>query len=239
MRNEDLEHAWRRAHAAALPLRDRQKTLRDVIERFKRRQTELEAEGRPDEADEYAANAKRLYGCLMEQGSLAPRLKAADELERALKGLPSSWIVGMPGVGTGGAHFFVRSYRIEDGKPAAYDPFWIETCIKEPHEDLERLMELHARWLAGTLRTAKGGPSDPLIGVAKPFGREDEAARVPCAACGASAYVVGWKELTHWGAESEDDDWPWRQSLYVLCLTCPRLTLLAERADAKPPKLHL
>lgn len=238
MRNEDLEHAWRRAHADALPLRDRHKTLREVIERFKRRQTELEAKGRPDEADEYAANAKRLYGCLMEQGSLAPRLKAADELERALRGLPSSWIVGMPGRGTGGAHFFVRSYRIEDGKPAAYDPFWIETCVRASDGDLEAGMALHAHWLAGTLRTVKGGPADPCIGVVEPFGPAEAAARIPCGECGASAYVVGWKELTHWGAESDDDDWPWRQSLHALCLACPRLALLAERADAKPPKLH-
>ncbi len=140
--------------------------------------------------------------------------------------LPYAWQTSMPGCGGGGRYFFVRSYRIENGKPVAYDPFWIETCLK----DREKLAELQARTC---IRESNGFRwADPQMPLARPFGPAHEAERMPCA-CRSSGYVVGDVPLT-----PDHQTKMYRQSLYTLCVVCPKLTLLAERFDAKYIKLH-
>lgn len=151
-----------------------------------------------------------------------------SELDSCLTYLPFGWKSAMAGVGMGLVHFFARSYRVESGKPAAYDPFWIETCLRD---DRNEMTELKSRT---TAKVDGFSWEPPLMALSKPFGAADEAARVPCV-CGRSAYVVGSREFPSLGRSAHH---AFRQALYALCLACPKLTLLAERADTALVKLH-
>ena len=233
MRLEDLKSALEPAREAVRASQKLCTALRDEIEAIRRRRSELEKEPQRASAAEYLESAGRLYGKLIEQRELLARHKPLEALERALRGLPHDWIAAMPGCGLFCVHFFVRNFRIEEGKPAAVEPFWIESCAERPAEKLELLLGLHARWLSGTLRPDGPGPADPLMPLRHPFGPVEEAAVSRCA-CGADGYVIGYTELGHW---TEDDDWPYRQSLDLLCLACAKLTPLAERSDLPRAKL--
>jgi len=232
---ETLTEALGRAEAARRPLAEHLRARQEESAGTAKRQEELEKAPRSSDRTEYLRNAEYLHTALTAVALLKPRVQAAQDLEHALKYLPYDWHAAMPGRGLFVVRFFVRSFRIDDGKPAAFDPFWIETCVKRDGAGDGDLLALHAAWASGgALRPGGKGPSDPLLPVRKPFGAESEAAREPCD-CGASGYVIGFKEMTHW---TEDDDWPYLQSLSVLCLACPRLTTFAERRDLPPPKLY-
>ncbi|MFA5854203.1 MAG: hypothetical protein WC866_03885 [Patescibacteria group bacterium] len=151
-----------------------------------------------------------------------------SELGRFLWFLPLGWVASMAGVGTGLVHFFVRSHRIKNGKPVAYDPFWIETCIADERNERVDLMSRTTEKV-GTFRW-----EPPLLPLARPFGSADEAERTPCS-CGRAAYVVGSREFPGLGRSAHH---AFRQALCALCLACPKLTLLAERADTGLVKLH-
>lgn len=232
---ETLTEALGRAETARAPLAAALHRNRAEAERLAKRQEELAKAARCDDRAEYLRNAECLYAARGQVVALEPRLKAAQELEHALKYLPYDWHAAMPGRGLFQARFFVRSYRIEDGKPAAFDPFWIEACTRRDGKEDARCLALHATWTSGgDLRPGGAGPSEPLIGVRRPFGPEADAARVRCGDCGASGYVLGFMELGHWS----EDPLPYRQSLGVLCLACPVLKTLAERTDDSPVRLY-
>ena len=227
MNLETLTEASGRAEAARKPLVAALLRNRKESERLAKRQEELAQSARCDDRPEYLRNAESFYAARGQVVALEPRIRAAQELEYALKYLPYDWHAATPGRGQFHACFFVRSYRVEDGKPAFFDPFWIETCARRDGPEDDKCLALHATWASGgELRPGGTGPSDPLIRVRKPFGPEAEAARAPCA-CGASGYVVGFMELGHWSEEPL----PYRQSLSVLCPACPNLMPLAERVD--------
>lgn len=233
---ETLTEALGRAEAARKPLAESLQSRRGDSERLAKRQQELEKAAHCSDRSEYLRNAEALHTALTAVALLKPRVQAALDLEHALKYLPYDWHAAMPGRGLFVVRFFVRSYRVEDGKPAAFDPFWIETCAKRDGDGDADLLALHAAWASGgALRPGGKGPSDPLVPVRKPFGAETEAARKQCGRCNEMGYVIGFKEMTHW---TEDDDWPYLQSLSVLCLRCPELTTFAERRDLPPPKLY-
>lgn len=237
MRLEDLNEALRRSNPERARLTAELRDLRGKFDLLTARQEALLAKARPEDRAEYLANAAARYDV---QASLTTALETSaasiSDLEHALRNLPRDWHAAMPGRGLFSAVFFVRSFRIEDGKPAAYDPFWIETCIKREGAEDEKLLALHAAWASGgALRPNGSDPSDPVFAVRRPFGPERDAARAPCGGCGGMRCVIGYKELAHW---TEDDDWPYLQSLSVLCHVCPRLTPLAARRDLPPPRLH-
>ncbi|MEK7546451.1 MAG: hypothetical protein AAB554_05290 [Patescibacteria group bacterium] len=235
MRLETLDDALLRARAAHEPLRSREWELKDEHDRCAKLHQEFFDAGRADGREAFLENAGRLFDAQAAAAALAPIIAASKDLQHALQYARHAWKVAMPGHGQSAARFFVRSFRIEDGKPVAYDPFWIETCVEIGVDDLSKLA-LHAVWASGgDLRPGGSGPSDPILPVRRPFGPASEAARRRCSVCGDDGYVIGFKELCHW---TEDDDWPYLQSLSTLCLTCPRLELIAERSDLPPAKLH-
>ena len=151
-----------------------------------------------------------------------------SELDSCLTYLPFGWKSAVAGIGMGLVHFFVRSHHIAAGKLVAYDPFWIESCVADERNERSELMARTTE-LVGTFRWEL-----PLMPMARPFGSADEAERVPCS-CGRAAYVVGTREFPGLGRRSNH---AFRQALYALCLACPKLTLLAERADTALVKLH-
>ncbi|WKZ28640.1 MAG: hypothetical protein QY323_03815 [Patescibacteria group bacterium] len=155
-------------------------------------------------------------------------IDAESELGQFLRYLPRGWPASMPGYGTGQIHFFVRSHRIENGRPVAYDPFWIETCVIDDRGKMDEMK----RRTTDKVNGMRWSP--PLMPLARPFGPAGEAERAPCA-CGRAAYVVGSREFPGLGRSSSH---AFRQALYALCLVCPKLTLLAERADTALVKLH-
>lgn len=155
-------------------------------------------------------------------------IDSGSELGSFLRHLPLDWTAAMAGKATGLVRFFVRSHRIENGRPVAYDPFWIEACIVDHRNEMDELKKRDTRLVNGFRWGA------PLMPLATPFGSADEAERAPCA-CGRAAYVVGSREFPGLGRSSNH---AFRQALYALCLACPKLTLLAERADTALVKLH-
>lgn len=180
---------------------------------------------------EYMVNAARLYGLKSDFDDLEPIVRDLEKLVVVLSHLRLDWTLAMPGVGTGGAWFFVRNYRLEDGKPAAYDPFWVEDIVEDQRGERA---ELAARSPRGP---EQDGWEPAHFAVPRPFGSFEEAATEPCPVCQASAFVIGHKELTHWDEDSVDKR-PYVQSLDLLCLACERLTPMARREDARPLKLH-
>ncbi len=153
---------------------------------------------------------------------------AGSELDYFLTYLPLSWKSAMAGVGMGLVQFFVRSYRIKNGEPVVYDPFWIETCLRDDGNEMAALKSRTTAKVNGC------SWAPPLMTLAKPFGAVDEAERTVCV-CGRTAYVVGSREFPGLGRSAHH---AFRQALYALCLACPKLTLLAERADTGLVKLH-
>lgn len=237
MQREDLENAARRALEIAKPMRAEQRQLDGEAKHHKRLQTELEEVADGTAFHEYETNARKLFGVLIRLRLLVPGLEAAQRLEDFLRYIGTSWRICAPGYGTGSVYFFVRSYRIDDGKLIAYDPFWPREVITgyDTKEGLE-YMALYMLWSIGLPARLHGGGTlcPPQIATAKPFGPETEAARIDCPACKCLAYVVGHKELP--APFSENDRYT--QGVYALCLECPRLTLIAERSDSELVKLH-
>lgn len=173
----------------------------------------------------------RLYNVRVELKQLKAALAAVEEMAAAVQGLRTGWIVAYPGVGTGGAHFFVRRYELDTEKrPTSYDPFWVEALVHDPAQR-EELATRVAR------EPGKDGYEKPLLDLARPFGTLDEAAFAACGKCRRPAPVIGYKELSHLFS-SEDDDRPYPQSLHALCMECPHLTLIGRREDPAPVKLH-
>jgi hypothetical protein len=235
MRLETLDDALSRADAIRKPIRADVEHFRSASRQCASFHDRCLQSPRDEERDAFLQNAARLFDTRAAHVIREAELRAADDLERTFRYIRSEWKVAMPGCGVFAASFFVRSYRIEDGKPVAYDPFWIESCVLRA-EDHESLIALHATWASGgKLRPDGSGPSDPLFPVRAPFGPVEDAARAPCAACGKSGYVIGHKEFVHW---TEDSDVTYRQSLKLLCLECPCIVTLAERSDERPIKLH-
>lgn len=235
MRLETLDDALCRVEAGSKPLSARAQLLRSALDGHERAHKRYMDAPRAEAREAYLMNAASLFDARAEFLRLQEELQAAHDLERTLRYIRCDWKVAMPGCGTFVASFFVRSYRIEGGKPAAYDPFWIESCVLRG-EEYDGLMARHATWASGgELRPGGSGPSNPLLPVRVPFGPAEEAARAPCGTCGVSGHVIGYKEFVHW---TEDDDVQYRQSLKLLCLACPRIALLAERSDPKPVRLN-
>ena len=238
MDHETLAIAFKKAEAAERDLSSRMRSLAARVTILQQAHADDLATPRAESREAYLEAAGRLYDHRLEVEALKPDLARAELLTRALKCLPWDWRTAMPGVGTGGSHFFVRSYRIEDGKPAAYDPFWIDACAVRDGKDDADVLVRFLRWQAGA-RSAGGKTTwgKPSIDVPVPFGDASEAKRLPCGSCGQDGYVIGYKELVFWG-EDEYHEHRYRQWLGVLCTDCPRLALIAERHDNPAPRLH-
>lgn len=235
MRYEDLQEAEERADALLQPLRERHNALLAEITGLKAEREALEASPSQDGAERYTAVARSLWAVMTEAAPVQRRLRELIALLTPLRGLSYDWRIAMPGHGPPAGRFFVRSFRIEEGKPVAWEPFWIEDCVRRDGPADAALLDRHATWASGgSLHSGNVEWLPPSVPTKRPFGTANEAARQPCR-CGAQGYVIGSVNFMHWG---EDDDSGFPQDLHLLCLACPTLTLLAERRDPSPvPKL--
>ena len=181
----------------------------------------------------YLAACAEHYALLQRHEPLSQESSKARLLADALRDLTRTWHMAIPGRGIGSvAWFFVRSHSVQDGKPAAYDPFWVEELIADEHGNFPSWREWHAAWASGD-----GGRRAiaPYIDVPRPFGQESEAERMACAECGASGYVIGCKDVIV--ISGKEEFWP-KQLLCVLCPSLAHLQVLARRRDKHVVRLH-
>lgn len=196
------------------------------------RQAMLEAAVDGDPPFEFMKTCEGIYRANAAANRLQRTLKNLMMLRSAAHGLMYGWNAAFPGEGIGGTCWFlVRRFSLdEQGRPASYDPFWIEDCVHDPAAlDAVR----RKKWPKGV------APAQPYFKLSRPFGTIEEADRRKCPFCGKLRFVIGCKELTYWAhAFGDDDRRPFVQELHVLCLDCPRLLLIARREDPAPVKLH-
>jgi hypothetical protein len=230
MNAESLVRADTEARRRAASSCDALRGLQQAFKTLQKRQTEILAAAVGADAKEFGDVCRRLFETKQAIGRLKPEAENDQRLVSAIAAVRHDWKFAMPGHGGFGAWFLVRSFRLEDGKPVAYDPFWAEELVEEGPDGAE----LRGRKAADP---GKDGYARPAFALARPFGKLAEAATAECGACGQPAAVVGFKDLAHW-CDDPDGDWPYRQELHAFCFACPRLTLLAERQDDKPARLH-